>query len=469
MTDQRSHMRSFYAVLVNTALANITSSYLWFALTFWIYLETKSLLATGVIGGAYMLLVAVFGMVFGGIVDHLRKKTAMMLSSTITVTTYAIAAVMFFTIDRELLLTWTSPWFWIFVFVILAGSVVENMRNIALSTTVTLLVPSDRRDKANGLVGTVSGIAFLVTSVFSGLSIGMLGMGPTMLIALGATILAFLHLATISIPEPEKLVTGEGRVNFRGAIPLVLAVPGLLALLLFTTFNNLVGGVFMTLMDPYGLTLFPVEIWGIVLGITSVGFIIGGGLVAKFGLGKNPLKTLLWVNVGVAIIGLTFAAREWAWLYVLGLLIFMTLMPAAEAAEQTILQKVIPYEKQGRVFGFAMTVEVSAAPITAFLIGPIAEFIIVPYMNSDDGKRSWAWLLGEGEARGMALVFMIASLIMLIAILLAFASRQYRQLSRAYAEAPEQNPGAEQDAGAVLNTEGRDPGEEHAAPNLPAR
>ncbi len=44
-------MRTFVHVLVNTAVANITTSYLWFALTFWVYLQTRSVLATGIIGG----------------------------------------------------------------------------------------------------------------------------------------------------------------------------------------------------------------------------------------------------------------------------------------------------------------------------------------------------------------------------------------------------------------------------------
>ena len=57
-------------------------------------------------------------------------------------------------------------------------------------------------------------------------------------------------------------------VDFRGAIPAVRAVPGLFALILFSTFNNLVGGVFMALMDPYGLEL-QRRYWGVVLGITS--------------------------------------------------------------------------------------------------------------------------------------------------------------------------------------------------------
>jgi DHA3 family multidrug efflux protein-like MFS transporter len=46
----------------------------------------------------------------------------------------------------------------------------------------------------------------------------------------------------------------------------------------------------------------------------------------------------------------------------------MMLHPYAEAAEQTILQKVVPFERQGRVFGFAQSVEQSASPLTAFFI-----------------------------------------------------------------------------------------------------
>jgi DHA3 family multidrug efflux protein-like MFS transporter len=31
--------RTFVQVLINTMIANVTTSYLWFALTFWVYLE----------------------------------------------------------------------------------------------------------------------------------------------------------------------------------------------------------------------------------------------------------------------------------------------------------------------------------------------------------------------------------------------------------------------------------------------
>lgn len=431
-------MKNFYNVLVNTLIANVTTSYLWFALTFWIYLETRSVLATGIVGGAYMFLVALCSLVFGVIVDHNKKKRVMVIASIVTCVFYALAAVGFLLHDKQQLTDLGQYPFYLLAGLILIGSVVENMRNIALSTTVTLLVPKDSRDKANGMVGTVQGVAFMVTSVFSGLSIGFIGMGWTLAVATALTVIALGHLMLfVDIPEKDTYHDPElanKKVDIKGSIAAIRAVPGLAWLIAFSTFNNLVGGVFMALMDPYGLTLFSVQWWGIVLGVTSMGFIVGGMIVASRGLGKNPLKTMLLINVGVAVLGGLFTIREWWWLYAIGMFIFMCMMPAAEAAEQTIIQKVVPLKRQGRVFGLAQAIESASAPISSFMIAPIAQFGLIPFMNSDAGKAMFGWLLGTGQARGIALVFLSASLIMLVVVLWAFTTRAYHDLSKAYAK-----------------------------------
>ena len=74
-------MRTFHLLVVNTLVASVTNNFLWFALTFWVYLETRSVMATAVIGGGYMLLLAVSGIVVGTFVDQHRRRTSMLLSS----------------------------------------------------------------------------------------------------------------------------------------------------------------------------------------------------------------------------------------------------------------------------------------------------------------------------------------------------------------------------------------------------
>lgn len=435
-TEQRTPgERTFLHVLVNTALANVTTSYVWFALTFWVYLETKSVLATGVVGGAYMLFVAFGSIVFGSIVDHHRKLRVMLLSGTVTLVAFAIAGAIYLLLPEAVLLQLDRPWLWLFMAIILAGSVVEQMRNIALSTTVSILVPDERHANANGLVGTVQGIAIIVTSVFSGLSIAFLGMGWTVAIGIGMLAASLAHLLTLRIPEDVVVAAPEGEatgIDLRGSIRAVLAISGLFALIVFSTFNNFIGGAYMALMDPYGLELFDAATWGIVFGAASTGFIVGGLVIAKLGLGKRPIRTLLIVAMAMGALGAVFTIREWWWLYALGTWAYMALIPAAEAAEQTIIQRVVPLHRQGRVFGFAMAFESAAAPITAFLIAPIAEFCIIPWSRSGEGAAALEPILGTGVARGIALVFLIAGSILVLAAALAFLTRSYRRISDSY-------------------------------------
>ena len=229
----------------------------------------------------------------------------MVFAGVVTLVAFGIAGGLYLLYPEAQLVDIGGPAFWMFTAIILIGAVVENMRNIALSTTVTLLVEEDKRANANGLVGTVQGLAFLVTSVFSGLSIGFLGMGWTLAISLVLTAGALVHLLFLRIPEdePARDPNRTGLVDLRGSIAAVRAATGLFALIVFSTFNNLIGGVYMALMDPYGLTLFPVEWWGVVLGVTATGFIIGGLVIAKWGLGRNPIRTMLVLVVAPVALG----------------------------------------------------------------------------------------------------------------------------------------------------------------------
>lgn len=434
-------MRTFLHLLVNTAVANLTSNFLWFALVFWVYVETQSILVNGLLGGAYMLIIAACSMYFGSLVDRYRKLFVMRISGWASLTAFLVVCAMFFSIPRAILLDFGAPWFWVFSTILLAGCVVEVLRNLALSTTVTLLVAPERHANANGLVGTVQGLAFIATSVFSGLSVGFLGMGPTILIATACTAIPLLHLHLLKISEPEIRRDPERRaVDFGGGFRAVRAVPGLLALIVFTTFNNLASGVFMALLDPYGLTLFSVEAWGLLFGLSSTGFLVGGALVAARGLGANPIRTMLILVAVSGVLGAVFTIRDAPWLFVLGLWLFGILMPAIEAAEQTVIQRVVPFESQGRAFGFAMTFEAGTAPITSFAIAPVAALWIVPALETPQGQADWSWLLGTGDARGIALIFVATGLVTILLAGGAALTTSYRRLSRSYAEAPAVGP-----------------------------
>lgn len=431
-------MKTFYAVLANSLTASLTNMSVWFAVTFWAYLETRSVIVTAVMAGVYSLTVAVSGFFLGSLVDRYKKKAVMLLSSIASLCLYVLAGLIYITTPQDAFADISSPALWIFIILALVGAIAGNLRGIALATLVTILIPEGQRDKANGMVGTANGVSFLVASIFSGLAVGFLGMFWTLIIAIVLTAGVIVHLLTLSIPESARHVahsahadahTGGGSIDLRGTIRAIAVVPGLFALILFATFNNFLGGVFMSLMDAYGLLLVPVEVWGTLWGFLSLGFIVGGLVVARKGLGRNPLRTLFLANIVMWSICCVFTLKSSIVPLAIGMFVWLCLMPVVEAAEHTILQKAILLERQGRVFGFAQSIEQAASPITAFLIGPIAQFIFIPFMTTGAGVETLGPWFGTGADRGLALLFTAAGVIGLFVTLLAMRSTAYRSLS----------------------------------------
>ncbi|WP_127506530.1 MFS transporter [Actinoplanes solisilvae] len=450
----RGHVSVFYHLLVNTLLVSVTNFTVWFAITFYTYIETRSVFATGVISGIFLVMTALTGIWFGSLVDNHPKKTMMQASAAVSLALYVAALVVYQMTPREEFRDPLSVQLWILIVLLMIGVIAGNIRTIALPTMVTALIEPDTRDRANGLVGTASGVSFLVTSVISGLLVALGGMFWVLIVGVVVLTLSIVHLASVRVPpgvvgeasQPAELpagieaatgepVTGASKIDLRGTVKVIKQVPGLPALIVFSAFNNLLGGIFMALLDAYGLSMMSVQAWGLLWGVLSTGFIVGGLLIARTGLGKNPVWLLLMVNIVCWTVTLLFPLRDSVIWLAVGLYAYMLVIPYAEAAEQTILQKVVPYERQGRVFGFAQSVEQAASPLTAFLIAPVAQFFFIPFMTDGAGARWIGGWFGTGSARGLALVFVLTGIAGLIATVIALRSHPYRRLSKRYAEA----------------------------------
>ncbi len=430
-------MKTFHKLLIHALLVASTNNFVWFALTYWVYLQTKSVISTGFVGGIFLVASALSGFWLGAIVDHHKKKNTLMGSGIVTLCLFIAGWFLYHASPAAAFTFVASPTLWVLAIVLLCGVISGSVINIAIPTLVSILVPQADHDKANGLFGTVMGVSFAITSLASGMVLGNFGMSWVLSIAIVLTLISIIFIRFISIPEDTMARTenaGPKKVDIKGTIKAVNAIPGLFGLIFFTTFNNFVGGVFMALMDAYGLSLVSVQVWGTLWGFLSFGFILSGLYIAKHGLGKQPLRTLFRVNVVIWIVCIFFTIQPSILLLTIGSFIWMFLFPFVEATEQTIIQKVVPPERQGRVFGFAHSIEQAASPLTAFIIGPITQLIFIPFMTTGTGVKLIGGWFGTGAGRGIAIVFILAGIIGLMVTLIAMKSTAYRLLSARYSQ-----------------------------------
>ncbi len=426
----------FFHLLGNTLVCSIANNFIWFALVFWAYLETKSIMVSSFIWGIYLFAVLISGIFFGALVDHNRKKNIMLGSTSVALFFFLVSGGIFFITPLETFSSITSFPLWLLIICIMLWVIIGNIRMIAMSTMMTLLFDDKNRDKANGFLWMANGLAFWIVSVFSGLTIGFLWMWWAIWMTLFASFLWIIHLLFLTFPKEDfsHHITEWSKIDIMGTIKIISGISGLFWLIFFSMFNNFLWWIFMSLMDPYGLSLVSVQVWWFIWGALSFAFIFWGIIISKWWLGKNPIKTLLLANVAMWIVCIFFTSISSIVLTTMWLFFFMSLHPYIEASEQTILQKVVPFHRQGRVFGFSQSVEQIASPLTAFFIWPITELFVVPFMASDVWNTLFASWFGTTQDRAIALVFSIAWMIGLIVTLLAFFSKSYTKLSNIYVE-----------------------------------
>ena len=281
--------RTFLHLLLNTLTVSVMNFTVWFAVTFWVYLETQSVFATGMIAGIFLIAIASTGIWFGSLVDHHHKKRVMQASAAVSLAIYTASLVLYLLTPDETFRDPGSLLLWVFIVMVMLGVIAGNLFGIALPTCVTLLIPADVRDRANGLVGTSTGVSFLITSVISGILVAAGGMRYVLMLAVGVLVLVEVYLALVHLPEPRIVTTAEAMgepadgasgdadpapvvvmgtgVDIRGTLRIVQGVPGLLALFFFSCLNNFLGGAFMALMDAYGLSMVSVQAWGLLWGL----------------------------------------------------------------------------------------------------------------------------------------------------------------------------------------------------------
>ena len=82
-------MPTFVQLLANVLLVSVINFTVWFAITFFVYLETRSVFATGMIAGIFLVATMLTGIWFGSLVDHHSKKAVMQGSALASLVLYA--------------------------------------------------------------------------------------------------------------------------------------------------------------------------------------------------------------------------------------------------------------------------------------------------------------------------------------------------------------------------------------------
>jgi MFS family permease len=174
------------------------------------------------------------------------------------------------------------------------------------------------------------------------------------------------------------------------------------------------------LVTPLVLPFQPVGTIGELLMVAGIGSIVGGLVISLWGGPRRVMAGVLGSSVvggtAIALVGLRPSVP------LIGAALFVYLLSAAvfQGCYATMVQLRVPPLLQGRVFAFVQMVSLGAAPLAYVAAGPLGERVFEPLMGPGGPLADILGpVIGTGPGRGIALMYVLAGLAVVVLTLVA--------------------------------------------------
>lgn len=431
-------MRAFTVIWLGQLVSGLGSGLTGFALPVWIYQETGSVEAFGLLFFAATVPGVLVAPVAGPLVDRWDRRLVLLVSDGLSaLMTLGIAALLY-TGRFEI---------WHFMALSAAGSALGTFQYPAFGAAMGALVPKRHFARASGMMQTSDAIAGILTPVLAGVLVVTVGLWGILLIDFATFLVAVGTLAAVRIPSPPP-AEGPRRgllAEAHDGWAFVRERPALLFLLFYWMASNLVTGMINPLLSPMVLSFATPAQLGAVMSAGSVGLLLGGVGLSAWG---GPRSKVTGVVIGQLLIAASLVGlglRPSLPLVAAALFFHMMVMPLPQSSSQAIWLSKTPQQMMGRVFAIRRMIALSTMPVATFAAGPLAERVFNPLLMPGGAlEHTVGRVLGVGPGRGIALMYVLIGAFIVAITLVLYASPRMRRLEEEVPDAapPRPAPGA---------------------------
>lgn len=409
-TAKPSGMSAFLVIWLGQIVSILASSMSHFALSIWMYQQTESATAMGLMQVFFITPFLLISPIAGVMVDRYNRKLMMMVSD--------LAAVIATGGILILMLLGRLEFWHLYI-----GAVINGIGNTfqwpAYSAAISTMVPKEQLGRVNGMVSLMEAGPGVVAPLLAGALLPVIDLTGILGIDVATFFFAVGALLVVHVPQPRQSEEGrqaqgtmfkEAAYGFR----YIFARPSLLGLQMVFFFGNLFSGIGNAAFAPMVLarTNQDTIAFGMVQTAGAVGAIAGGVAMSVWGGFKRRVHGVLggWVYFGIVsiLIGLRFGLPVW----MTGLVLSALSGPLINASNQAIWQSKVAPDLQGRVFSARRLIAWFTNPISPIIGGTLSDFVLEPAMRSPSALTStFGWLVGTGPGAGMGLLIIICSLL----------------------------------------------------------
>lgn len=412
-------MTAFVVVWLGQVVSVLASSMSQFGLTIWMYQQTGSALAMGLMQVFFITPFLLLSPVAGVMVDRYNRKLMMMVSDFAAI--LATGSV-FILLALGRLETWH-----LYVAAALNG-IGNTFQWPAYSAAITTMVPKAQYSRANGLMSLIEAGPGVLAPLFAGALLPLIGLVGILSIDVFTFFFAIGALLLVVVPSPVRTAAGQeaqgGLVHEAVyGFTYIFRRPSLLGLQLVFFFSNLFFGIAFTLLAPMVLAYTDSNsvIFGAVQSAGAIGGVIGGIVMSVWSGFRRKVHGVLlgWAISAVGLMALGVGQGLIIWLPA----IFITelVSPLVNTSNQAIWQAKVAPDVQGRVFSARRLIAWFTNPISPIIAGVLADYVFEPAMRGDTAMAArFGPLVGTGPGAGMGLIMVLCGLLSLLVPTIAY-------------------------------------------------
>ncbi len=431
-------MKAFYTVWAGQVLSMLGSELTGFALGVWVFQQTGSVTKFATIIFATTLPGILLSPVAGAVVDRLNRRTAMLVSDSVSALSTLAVASLLFTSQLEL---------WHIIVLVTATSIAETFQSVAYSASFALMVPTEKLGRANGFYQLGSAVTRVLSPLLAGVLIQFIGLKGVILVDFASFVIGVGTLLMVRMPSTTEPSDDEERSDsilrdMGEALSYLRARSGLLLVMGIFMIDNFAIGLANVAGQPLVLSFASPAVLGTVLSIASTGFIIGSIAMSAWGGPKKKINGILGFSIlfglGIMLTGIWPSAIP----VCLAMMVITTSAPILFGSSEALWQAKVDLKLQGRVLSFSSMVSRSALLASYVLAGPLADKVFEPMLMEGGALAdSVGRVIGVGPGRGIGFMFILFGALPMLAGVLGYLHPRLRRVDD---ELPDANPEAEE-------------------------
>ncbi|NSW52065.1 MAG: MFS transporter [Anaerolineae bacterium] len=421
-------MQGFTLVWLGQIVSVLASNMTGFALTIWMYQQTRSTTAMALMQVCFILPFLLLSPIAGAMVDRYNRKLMMMVSDLTAVLSTAGILVLYATGNLE---------FWHMYIASVINGLGNTFQWPAYSAAISTMVSKDQYSRANGMMSLVESGPAVLSPMLAGMLLPVIGLTGILTLDVATFFIAILALLLVVVPQPEKTLEGQqGRGNLwkesAFGFQYIFKRPSLLGLQMVFFFGNLFSGLAFTAFAPMILdrTADNTTIFATVQTFGAIGGITGGILMSVWAGFKKRVNGVLagWLFSGLIFTLVGFGQTVWIWAPVM--VVESILAAMINTSNQAIWQAKVAPDAQGRVFSARRLIAWFTQPIAPLIGGVLADYVLEPAMQTTSGPlfTIFSPLVGTGPGSGKAILFIFSGLAIAVIGMVAFSIHPIRSV-----------------------------------------